>query len=413
MGCSCDAKTDGALRGESLTAAQHRLVAQLSRISESESVPLEAALGRYLAEDVFAPVDVPPRAVSLYDGYALAGPVVSDSIWPVVGESFAGDAPPPLSTNAAMRIFTGSVLPDGANAVIAQEAVDRTGDAIRLNESISPGDGVRPRGADSRQGDCILEAGTRLDAPQLGLLASVGHGSVSVVRKPRIAVFTTGNELIQPGEPLAPGKIYNANHPVLVSALSRLGVAVLDLGCLPDDADRLRAALAGAATQSDLVITSGGVSVGEADFVRQVVEELGRVDQWRVFLKPGKPLAFGDVAGTPFIGLPGNPVSTFVTFFLFVRPAIRVLSGADPDIDRPPLRLPLAESRPAGDRPEFVRVRRTRDGAGQTNLSVFRNQNSGLLSSMAWADGVALMPVGVDLAAGDVVDYFPFEAWYL
>lgn len=413
MGCACDAKAEKGMNTESLTVAQCRLVDQLSPILETESIPLEAALGRYLAEDVRAQVDVPPSDVSLYDGYALAAPVESGSRWPVVGESFAGDAPPPLQTNSVMRIFTGSVLPVGANAVIAQESVARDGDSVRIDESMRAGDGVRLRGADSRTGDCILKAGTRLDAPQLGLLASVGHARVAVVRQPRIAVFTTGNELIRPGAPLAPGKIYNANHSVLVAALSRLGVTVLDLGCLPDEAAALRDALAEAARTADLVITSGGVSVGDADLVRRVVDELGRIDQWRVFLKPGKPLAFGNIAGTPFIGLPGNPVSTFVTFFLFVRPAIRVLSGADPEIDRPPLRLSLAESRPAGDRPEFVRVRRMRDDSGRTCLSVFRNQNSGLLSSMAWADGVALMPSDVALAAGDAVDYFPFEAWYL
>jgi molybdopterin molybdotransferase len=174
---------------------------------------------------------------------------------------------------------------------------------------------VRLQGADSRVGECILAAGTRLDAPQLGLLASVGRASVRVVRKPRVAIFTTGNELIEPGEPLPPGKIFNANHPMLVAALHRLGVEVLDLGCLPDEEAPLRTALAEAAAVADLVITSGGVSVGDADLVRKVVSVLGRIDQWRVFLKPGKPLAFGVIAQTPFIGLPGNPVSTFITFF--------------------------------------------------------------------------------------------------
>lgn len=399
---------------ETLAHTQFRLVAQLAAIAETEIISLGAALGRFLAEEVRAPVDVPPRDVSLYDGYALVAPVGAGSRWPVVGVSFAGDAPPPLTADTAMRIFTGSVLPAEANAVIAQESVRPAADAwIQISESINVGDGVRLQGADSRVGECILAAGTRLDAPQLGLLASVGRASVRVVRKPRVAIFTTGNELIEPGEPLTPGKIFNANHPMLVAALHRLGVEVLDLGCLPDEEAPLRTALAEAAAVADLVITSGGVSVGDADLVRRVVSVLGRIDQWRVFLKPGKPLAFGVIAQTPFIGLPGNPVSTFITFFLFVRPAIRVLLGADPEIDRPSVRLPLACAWPAGGRPEFVRVRRERGADGQTLLSVFQNQNSGLLSSMAWADGVALIPAGQDLGAGDPVDYFPFEAWYL
>lgn len=405
--------TDECMNVDSLIQAQCRLMGQLTPIVATEVVDLDAALGRFLAEDVLAAVDVPPRAVSLFDGYALVAPAEKGTSWPVEGESFAGDVPPPLVPQSVMRIFTGSILPEEANAVIAQESVTRDADRIRIDESMKPGDGVRARGADSRRGERILSTGIRLDAPQLGFLASIGLATVTVVRRPRVAVFTTGNELTPPGEPLVPGKIYNANHSVLVAGLSRLGATVLDLGCLPDDAAALRTALTEAAATADLVMTSGGVSVGDADLVRQVVADLGQIDQWRVFMKPGKPLAFGRIADTPFIGLPGNPVSTFVTFFLFVRPAIRVLSGADPEIDRPPLRLPLACARSVGDRPEFVRVRRVRDASGRTCLTIYPNQNSGLLSSIAWADGLAQMPPGRDLSAGDFVDYFPFEAWYL
>ena len=182
---------------------------------------------------------------------------------------------------------------------------------------------------------------------------------------------------------------------------------------MPDDASPIRSALLAAAEKVDLVLTSGGVSVGDADLVRQVVSEIGSIDSWRVFLKPGKPLAFGRIGSVPFIGLPGNPVSTFVTFFLFVRPALRVLAGGDPQIDLPPLCLPLAQDFASGDRPEFIRVRRERTASGETRLRPFENQNSGLLSSIAWADGVALIPAGRPLVCGDRVDYFPFEGWYL
>jgi molybdopterin molybdotransferase len=212
---------------------------------------------------------------------------------------------------------------------------------------------------------------------------------------------------------LSPGKIFNANHALLRAAMARLSVDVLDLGVLPDEPEAIRVALLRGAAEADLVLTSGGVSVGDADFVRQVVADMGAIDTWRVFLKPGKPLALGRIGATPFIGLPGNPVSTFVTFFLFVRPALRHMVGADPEIDHPALRLPLAQPWAGGDSPEFIRVKRARSIAGHTQLLAFPNQNSGLLSSIAWADGVALIPANCTLVEGDCVDYFPFEGWYL
>lgn len=395
--------------------AQRKLIEQLVPIAESESIPLDAALGRFLAEDVYTEHDVPSSDTSLFDGYALKAPSPFGSSRRVVGVTYAGDAPGVLPDgDHVWRIFTGAPLPAGANVVIAQESVVRSDDeTVVLNEEMSVGAGVRLKGADSRRGQQVLAAGVRLDPPQLGLLASVGCAQVLVTRKPRVAIFTTGDELVAPGQPLSPGKIYNSNHVVLATALTRLGVEVLDLGALPDEVPSIRSALLAAAEQVDLVLTSGGVSVGDADLVRQVVSEIGSIDSWRVFLKPGKPLAFGRIGSVPFIGLPGNPVSTFVTFFLFVRPALRVLAGGDPQIDLPPLCLPLAQDVASGDRPEFIRVRRERTVSGETRLRPFENQNSGLLSSIAWADGVALIPTGRPLVCGDRVDYFPFEGWYL
>ncbi len=395
--------------------AQHQLIEQLAPITESEQIQLETALGRFLAEDVYAQQDVPAGDISLFDGYAVRAPLACGSSRQVAGITYAGDAPAALPAgDVVWRIFTGAPLPEGANAVIAQESVTRSDShTVTLHETMSPGAGVRPKGADSRHGQRVLSAGTRLDAAELGLLASIGCAQVRVVRKPRVAIFTTGNELVAPGLPLDPGKIYNSNHITLVSALSRLGVEIVDLGVLPDEASLIRTALLAAAKDVDLVLTSGGVSVGDADLVRQVVSEIGKIDSWRVFLKPGKPLAFGRIGSVPFIGLPGNPVSTFVTFFLFVRPALRALAGGDPQIDLPPLSLPLARDWVSGDRPEFIRVRRERAASGETRLQPFENQNSGLLSSIAWADGVALIPADRRLSCGDRVDYFPFEGWYL
>jgi molybdopterin molybdotransferase len=400
---------------QAIDCAQRQLIEQLAPITESELIPLETALGRFLAEDVYAEQDVPASDISLFDGYALSAPSAYGSSRQVAGVTYAGDAPAVLPEgDFVWRIFTGAPLPDGANAIIAQESVTSSdGQVVTLHESMSVGAGVRPKGADSRHGQRVLCAGTRLDAAELGLLASIGCAQILVVRKPRVAFFTTGNELVAPGEPLEPGKIYNSNHIILVSALTRLGVEMVDLGVLPDEASAIRTALLAAAKHVDLVLTSGGVSVGDADLVRQVVSEIGTIESWRVFLKPGKPLAFGRIGSVPFIGLPGNPVSTFVTFFLFVRPALRALAGGDPQIDRPPLNLPLAQDWVSGDRPEFIRVRRERAASGETRLQPFGDQNSGLLSSIAWADGVALIPADRTLMCGDMVDYFPFEGWYL
>lgn len=405
---------------QTIDQAQRKLISQLAPITEVESIALVAALGRFLADDVYAERDVPAAAVSLFDGYALKAPLQRGARCSVAGVTYAGDQPATLPDgDFVWRIFTGAPLPAGANAVIAQESVLQESvvnagqPKVTLNATIRVGDGVRPEGADTRKGQRVLSAGTRLDASHLGLLASIGCARVPVVRKPRVAVFTTGDELVPPGEPLMPGKIYNSNHVLLVCALNRLGVDVSDWGGLPDEAAAIETALLAAAKNADLILTSGGVSVGDADLLRQVVSQIGVIDSWRVFLKPGKPLAFGRMGAVPFIGLPGNPVSTFVTFFLFVRPALRVLAGGDAQIDVPPLSLPLAQNWTAGDRPEFIRVRRVRSDTGDTQLQIFDNQNSGLLSSIAWADGVALIPAERSLACGDRVDYFPFEGWYL
>lgn len=384
-----------------------RLRDWIEPLGQSESVPVLDAVDRVLAEPVTAPRDVPFAPLSLFDGYAAAGPLVAGETCPVVGKQFAGDPPARLEPGTAMRIFTGALLPDGADTVIAQESVETEADRACWQADVSRGAGVRQTGADTRQGETLLAAGTRVTAAMLGLLASTGLAEVSVSRRVRVALLTTGDELLAPGEPFAPGKIYDANGPMLEVLLNAAGVEIVQRAVLPDDHTEIDARLREAAA-ADLIVTSGGVSVGEADLVRAGVESLGRIDHWRIFLKPGKPLAIGEVLGTPFLGLPGNPVSTFVTYLRFVRTAIDRLAGQTDPGAWPSLPLPLASAREGGDRPEYIRVRRV-ERDGRVMLEAYPDQNSGLLSSLAWADGLALIPPEARLATGDTVEFTAFK----
>ncbi|RRQ24735.1 molybdopterin molybdenumtransferase MoeA [Guyparkeria sp. SCN-R1] len=392
---------------ESVEDVIKRLSEWIEPLAEVEQVRVLESVGRVLAESLAAPRDVPIAPLSLFDGYAVAGPLVTGESLPVEGKQFAGDAPATLKSGTAMRIFTGALLPKGADTVIAQESVEINAGQARWLEDLSIGAGVRATGADTREGQVLLESGTRISVPQMGLIASTGEATVSVRRRVRVALLTTGDELLAPGDPFAPGKIYDANGPMLEALLRAAGVEIVQRACLPDDREVIDTQLREAA-QADLIVTSGGVSVGEADLVRAGVEALGRIDHWRIFLKPGKPLAIGEVRGTPFLGLPGNPVSTFVTYLRFVRLAIDRLAGqADPGA-WPTQWLPLVAARQGGDRPEYIRVRRI-EVEGRLMLEPYPDQNSGLLSSLAWADGLALIPPDERLAAGDPVEYTAFK----
>ncbi|MGC9457495.1 MAG: gephyrin-like molybdotransferase Glp [Halothiobacillaceae bacterium] len=398
-----------------LDEARARLLALLPRLSQTECVATEQAAGRTLAEPVVAPVDVPPAAVSLLDGYAVAAgdlpdPFPAEGVSLPVGQViFAGQVGRPLEPGEAARIFTGAPLPEGADAVVAQEAVTAAdAHSVTLHRRLAVGESLRPRAADVQRGQAVFSPGLRLHPGHVAQLASLGLASVAVTRRPRVAVFTTGDELVVPGGTLAPGQIFNANHAFLLSALAGQSAEVIDLGQLPDDPDQLADQLARASEQADLVLTSGGVSVGEADHLRTVVAQLGSLDSWRVFLKPGKPLAFGSVNGTPFIGLPGNPVSTFVTFYLFVLPALRHMAGA---LDCLPRALPLPADftlDDPGDRPEFMRVRMVTRPDGRVVLERFANQNSGIVSSLSWADALARVPEHTVVRPGDLLECLCF-----
>jgi len=390
----------------SVEEALQRMLAAAVPVAQTESVPTLEAHGRVLAQPVVSPLAVPPMDNSQMDGYALRCadvPAVPVTL-PVSQRIAAGHVGAPLEPGTAARIFTGAPLPLGADAIVMQEATRADGDRVTVLEAPKPGAWIRRAGLDVQSGSTVLAAGTRLRAQELGLAASVGAATLAVHRRVRVAVFFTGDELVMPGEPLPPGRIYNSNRFTLRGLLQGLGCEVLDLGIVPDDRSATRAAFVRAAQQADLIVTSGGVSVGEEDHVKPAVESEGELALWQIAMKPGKPLAFGAVRGVPFIGLPGNPVSSFVTFVLFARPFILRRQGvAQVEPRALPLRADFDWPR-ADKRREFLRVRVNAAGG----LELFGNQNSAVLTSATWADGLVDNPAGQTVARGAAVRYLPF-----
>jgi len=383
-------------------------------ITAIERVPTLQANGRVLAQDQASQLDVPPMDNTQMDGYAVraADCVSGEAVLAVSQRIPAGHVGLPLAAGTVARIFTGALIPQGADAVVMQEQceADETGSRVTVRASPQAGEWIRRAGEDIKSGSVILSAGTRLRAQELGLAASVGLADLPVFRKCRVAVFFTGDELTMPGEPLKPGAIYNSNRFMLRGLLEQLGCEVTDLGNVPDTLEATRDALRRAASGHDLIVTSGGVSVGEEDHIKPAVEAEGRLNMWQIALKPGKPLAFGEITGADqrdafFIGLPGNPVSSFVTFLLFVRPFILKLQGA---VVSPPrrymVRADFSWAKP-DRRNEFLRVRFNDEGG----VSLFPNQSSAVLTSTVWGDGLVDNPPGQAIAPGDLVRFIPFN----
>lgn len=369
-----------------------------------ETVPVADAIGRVLAESPVAAVSVPPADNSGMDGYAVRIADLKDTnALPLSQRIPAGTAPQPLQAGSCARIFTGAEIPAGADAVVMQENVTLQGDRVVFPEAVKPAENIRPLGQDLMAGDQVLAAGVRLQPSDLGMLASVGLAEVQVYKPLKVAILSTGDELVEPGKPLAAGQIYNSNRYILAGLLKNLGMEIVDLGCVADTHEATLQALTDAAEKADAIISTGGVSVGEEDHVKNAVEELGRLDMWKLRIKPGKPVAHGLVGTTPFIGLPGNPTSTLITFCLLARPFLQKLQGA---AYKAPLTLPVAAGFVRGRanlRQEFLRARIENGRAVP-----FKNQSSGVLSSASWADGVAIVPSETQIAEGDIVDFIPF-----
>lgn len=396
------------------------LLSAASPITGTESIPTLEALNRVLSADVISPLDVPPMNTSSMDGYAIrTGDLATDSNrrLPISQRIPAGHAPEALKPGTAARIFTGATVPPGADAIVMQEQTETSDNEVTILHSPAPGEWITAQGADIRSGSIILPAGTRLTPQALGLAASVGCAELQVRRRVKVAVFFTGDELTMPGEPLKPGAIYNSNRFTLRGLLENLGCDVTDYGIVPDKLDATRTTLREAAQAHDLILTCGGVSVGEEDHVKPAVEAEGRLSMWQIAMKPGKPLAFGAVRRaaqqtdavssdeTFFIGLPGNPVSSFATFLLFVRPFILLLAGAQTVAPRAlSLRADFTQKK-ADRRNEFLRARINAAGG----LDLFPNQSSAVLTSTVWGDGLIDNPPNHAISVGETVRFIPFS----
>ncbi len=404
-----------------LTAQQalDHLLSHAQAVSESEQITTQAALGRVLADSVKSLVDAPPLDNTSMDGYAVrtADTNIPGAILRIAQRIPAGSMGTQLEIGTAARIFTGAPVPQGADAVVMQEdcaVLENQIDQVQIKVTPTVGQWIRRKGEDLTAGKIALVAGTFLRPQELGVAASAGLTHLNVKRRIRVAAFFTGDELALPGEPLKPGGIYNSNRDTLLACLKSLGCDATDLGIVPDRLDATRHALRQASNDHDLIITSGGVSVGEEDHIKPAVTAEGRLDLWQIAIKPGKPLAFGAVRKSEksedgeawFIGLPGNPVSSFVTFLLFVRPFILKLQGRDAIAPQSyPMRADFDWLK-ADRRNEFLRVKINSQGG----LDVFPNQSSGVLTSASWGDGLIDCPPGKAIKAGDMVKYIPFSA---
>ncbi len=394
--------------------ARERTLARVSPLAETETIPVASALGRVLAEPVVAPFNVPNHDNTSMDGYAVRFDDLAsgrDSTLTVVADLPAGDQlTQTIGAGEAVRIMTGAPIPDGCDCIVIQEVVQRDGDQLTVPQGQTRAQNIRRAGQDISAGREVFAQGRLLSPPDIGMLTSLGLAEISVHRRLKVAVLSTGNEVIAPGTPLEPGQVYDSNRSSMKAALQALGVDILDLGIIRDDKDAIAAALCKGAAEADVVLTSGGVSVGDYDLVTDVIRELGSIDFWKVRMKPGKPQAHGRIGDAIFFGLPGNPVSVLATFLLLVRPALLVMMGCKPEPMKQ-LVVPFGGDpiKKTGDRMEFARGVLHHEGA-ESWVGSTGSQNSGILSSMSRANVFIVLPdEPVEVHKGDLVTIVPIE----
>lgn len=392
------------------------ILKSVSIVEETETVPLDLALGRVLSSEQVSEINVPPADNSAVDGYAINVDEYEEGrVYRVSQRVPAGSVPMPLEAGTVARIFTGAEVSKPANAVIMQEdgeVVEFSANhesLVKFSGAVSAQENIRPLGQDITTGQTVLTKGHRLQPQDLGLLASIGIHEVSVYRRLKIAVISTGDELVEPGNPICQGQIYNSNRYTLKGLIAALGMECLDFGIVEDDPQKTEDTLRKAATEADCVITSGGVSVGQEDHVKACVEKLGAIQLWKLAIKPGKPLAFGHIANTPFIGLPGNPAAVFITFAVVARPFLLSSQGAKqwaPNSFKIPLQQAVTK---AGKRQDYRRAKLVSDSGGNISVNLFPNQSSGVLTTLSWADGLAVFPVGETFDVGDLIEFIPLS----
>jgi molybdopterin molybdotransferase len=388
----------------SVLEAVDRLCEKSRVLVDNEFVSLRDGLGRVLAADIVSGINVPPADNSAMDGYALRR-----EDWRGAGHAIeisqritAGNPPLPLKPGTAARIFTGAETPAGADIVVMQEKCSTNGESVLIEEVGAVGANIRPMGQDIRTGATVLKAGHRLRSQDLGLIASLGIANIEVKRRLKIAIISTGEELVEPGDSLKPGQIYNSNRYMLQALLDNWGFEAVDFGITEDDPDTIARVMAEAAQSTDAIMTTGGVSVGEEDHVKAVVESLGHIDLWRVAIKPGKPFAFGSVQGTPFLGLPGNPVSALVTALVIARPFLFECQGIS-HTEIVPVKYTALFDKKGSFRQEYLRVRTGVDG-----VEMFEKQSSGVLYSTSWGDALVVQKPDEDIIRGNSVDVIPY-----
>jgi len=391
--------------------AQAQLIESLSCHQLTEVIAVDNALGRVVAQDVISSIMIPPNDNSAMDGFAINSEDLqgfdSQKTLIVSQRIPAGTAAEPLEKGTAARIFTGGMMPSGADAVVIQENCDYdSDDKVTIKKTVVSQENVRPAGQDIPVGKVVVIKGQRLNAIDLSLITAVGKASVKVYKPLKVAVFSTGDELAEPGDELKPGQIYNSNRTFLIALCQQMGFEAVDIGTVEDTLDATKEALNKASASADFILSSGGVSVGDEDHVKPAVEALGSLDLWKVRMKPGKPVAFGQVNGVPFLGLPGNPVSSFVVFQLLAVPALQALQGQIVEFLRPFL-VQAGFNKKITSREEYIRVQLHQESSdGGWIATPYENSSSGVLTSLSWAHGLVRQEIDQEIQQGDSLDYF-------